>query len=65
MAPRHGSRPGEVGSRGHQGGIAGSEPKDDTGGGLSGVRCRAGMQCVRSKVWPFVHEAMIFGTLVL
>jgi hypothetical protein len=25
------------------------------------VRCRTGMHCVQSTVWPFVHEAMIFG----
>jgi hypothetical protein len=26
------------------------------------VRCRTGMQCVESKVWPFAQEALIFAT---
>src|SRR5258708_34552736 len=33
--------------------MEGSEAKDDTGGGLGRVGCRAGVQCVQSKVRPF------------
>ena len=37
------------------------EPEDQSGGGLGGVGCRARVQCVQSKVGPFVYEATVFG----